>query len=107
MNSVVVMYELMNAWTLRSKGPVTEHSMHRSQTLTMFRTLAKSEVDSKGVHNVGDSGWKRVSAIMDSGSAECVGPGNNCKEHPIDGDRGATLRTDVPHYRWRCHQEQK
>ena len=36
--------------------------------------LAKSEVDSKGVHQVGDSGWKRVSAIMDSGSA------------PIDGD---------------------
>ena len=36
--------------------------------------LAKSEVDSKGVHYVGDSGWRRVSAIMDSGSAECVAP---------------------------------
>ena len=34
--------------------------------------LAKSEVDSKGLHHVGDSGWNRVSAIMDSGSAECV-----------------------------------
>ena len=31
--------------------------------------LSKSKVDSKGVHHVGDSGsgWKRVSAIMDSG----------------------------------------
>ena len=34
--------------------------------------LPKSEVDSKGVHHVGCSGWRRVSALMDSGSAECV-----------------------------------
>ena len=34
--------------------------------------LAKSEVDSKGVNHVTDSGWKRVSAIMDTGSTECV-----------------------------------
>ena len=34
--------------------------------------LAKFEMDSKGDHHVGDPGWKRVSAIMDSGSAECM-----------------------------------
>ena len=34
--------------------------------------LAVSGGDSKGVHHVGSSGWRRASAIMDSGSAECV-----------------------------------
>ena len=48
--------------------------------------LAKSEVNSKGVHHVGDSGWKRVSAIMDSGSAECVAPGTIAKNIPPEGD---------------------
>ena len=48
--------------------------------------LAKSE-DSKGVHQVGGSGWRSVSAIMDLGSAECVAP----------EDIGVTSRTDVPH----------
>ena len=45
--------------------------------------LAKTEVDNKGVHHVGDSGWKRVSAIMDSGSAECVAPETIAKNIPL------------------------
>ena len=47
--------------------------------------LAKSEVDSKGVHHVG--GWVEKSE-RDHGLWICrvCGPGNNCKEHPIDGD---------------------
>ena len=57
--------------------------MLRSPTLTQFRTLAKSEVDSKGVHHVGDSGWKRVCAIMDSGSAECVAPETIASDIPV------------------------
>ena len=45
--------------------------------------LAKSEVDSKGVLHVGDSGWKKVSAIMDSGSAECVAPETIARNVPL------------------------
>ena len=50
--------------------------------------LAKSEVDSKGVHHVGDSGWKRVSAIMDSGSAECVAPESMTRNIPLMEEQG-------------------
>ena len=45
--------------------------------------LAKSEVDGKGVHHVGDSGWRRVSAIMDSGSAECAAPETIARNIPL------------------------
>ena len=45
--------------------------------------LTKSEVDSKGVHHVGDSGWKRGSAIMDSGSAECMAPETAARNIPL------------------------
>ena len=45
--------------------------------------LAKSEVDSKGVHHVGDSGWRRVSAVVDSGSAECVAPETSARTIPL------------------------
>ena len=34
--------------------------------------LAASGGDIKGVHHVSGSGWRRLSAIVDSGSAECV-----------------------------------
>ena len=58
-------------------GPEIKVNCHR--TLNASKTnahhvsyLAKSEVDIKGVHHLGDSGWRRVSAIMDSGPAECV-----------------------------------
>ena len=45
--------------------------------------LAVSGGDSKGVHHVGSSGWRRVSAIMDSGSAECVAPENIARNTPL------------------------
>ena len=32
---------------------------------------------------MGDSGWKRVSAIMDSGSAECVVPETVARNIPL------------------------
>ena len=63
--------------------------LHIETRVTRFRwrsvcvCLAKSEVDSKGVHHVGGSGWKRVSAIMDSGSAECVAPETITRNIPL------------------------
>ena len=71
MNSAVIMNELMNM------DPQNKATCHRTfntshSDANHVSYLAKSEVDSKGVHHVNDSGWKRVSAIMDSGSAECV-----------------------------------
>ena len=45
--------------------------------------LAVSGGDSKGLHHVGGSGWRRVSAIMDSGSAECVAPGDTARNTPL------------------------
>ena len=45
--------------------------------------LTKSEVDSEGVHHVGDSGWKRVSAIMESRSAESVAPETPARNIPL------------------------
>ena len=57
--------------------------------------LAKSEVDSKGVHHVGDSGWKAVIAFMDSGSAECVAPETIARNILLMETEAS--RTDVPH----------
>ena len=64
--------------------------MNCHQTLNASKTnahyvsyLAKSEVDSKGVHHVADSGWKRVSATMDSGSAERVAPETIARNIPL------------------------
>ena len=61
-----------------------------SRTVNAFQSnahhvsyLAKSEVDNKGVHHVAGSGWRRVSAIMDSGSAECVAPENIARNIPL------------------------
>ena len=55
--------------------------------------------DSKGVHHVRESGWTRFSAVMDSGSAECVAREDIAKNIP-------SSRTDLSHSRWRCYQEQ-
>ena len=57
--------------------PDTKVSSHRgSDTLNLnahqVSYLATSGGDSKGVHHVSGPGWRRVSAIMDSESAECV-----------------------------------
>ena len=66
MNADVVMKELMNALQpLRQHFPVTEHPA------------------SRGVHHVTGSGWRRLSAIMDSGSAECVAPESIAKTIPL------------------------
>ena len=45
--------------------------------------LSASGGDSKGGHHVGGSGWRRASAIMDSGSAECVAPEDIAKRIPL------------------------
>ena len=47
------------------------------------RTWAVSGGDSKGFHHVGGSGRRRVSAIMDSGSAECLAPENIARNTPL------------------------
>ena len=39
--------------------------------------------DSKGVQHVSGPGWRRVSAIMDSGSAECVAPESIARKTPL------------------------
>ena len=65
-NAYVVMKELMNALQpLRQHFPVTE------------------DPASRGVHHVSGSGWRRLSAIMDSGSAECVAPESIAKTIPL------------------------
>ena len=60
-------------------APEKKASSHRgSNTLRLnahqVSHLATSGGDSKEVHDVSGPGWRRVSAIMDSGSAECVAP---------------------------------
>ena len=45
--------------------------------------LAASGGDSKGVHHVSGSGWRRLSGIMDSGSAECVAREDIAKSIPL------------------------
>ena len=44
---------------------------------------AKRVEDSKGDHHVSGSGWRRWSAIMESGSAECVAPESVAKSVPL------------------------
>ena len=66
MNADVVMKELMNALQpLRQHFPVTE------------------DPASRGVHHVSGSGCRRLSAIMDSGSVECVAPESIAKTIPL------------------------
>ena len=45
--------------------------------------LAASGGDGRGVHHVSVNGWRRLSAIMDSGSAECVAPESIAKCVPL------------------------
>ena len=65
----------------------TKVSGHRgSDTLKLnahqVSHFATSGGDSKGIHHVSGAGWRRVSAIMDSGSAECVARGSIAKSIP-------------------------
>ena len=55
--------------------------------------LAAPGGDSKGVHHVSGSGWMRLSAIMDSGSAECVVLEDIAKSIPVVGEQ---YRARVP-----------
>ena len=80
MHADAVMNELMDALHTINNFPVTEDSAHRSRT---------SGGVSKGVHRVSGSLWRRLSAIMDSGSAECVATESIAK----DGKWGVTSRT--------------
>ena len=73
MNVDVVMNELIYALQLLRQ----QNSSHRGSGTSKLNArqvpyLAASGGDSKGVHHVSGSGWRRLSAIMDSGSAECV-----------------------------------
>ena len=72
-------------------APKTRFSSHRRSGTSKLNAhqvsyLATSGGDSKGVHHVSGSGWRRVSAIMDSGSAEVCGTRKHCKEHIIGGN---------------------
>ena len=61
--------------TSETKGSSHERGSGPSkQNAYQVSYLAVSGGDSKEVHHVSGSGWRRVSAIMDSGSAECVAP---------------------------------
>ena len=53
------------------------------QSANQVSHLAVSGGDSKGFHHVGGCGWRRVSAIMDSGSAECLAPENIARNTPL------------------------
>ena len=101
MHADAVLNELMNAsQPLRQTFPVTKDSAHRS-----LIHISASGGGSKGVRHGSGSGWRRLSTIMDSGSAVCVTT-KPCEECSIDGNCGVTPGTDVPHCKWRCHQEQ-
>ena len=89
MHADAVMNELMDALHTINNCPVTEDSAHRSRT---------SGGDSGGVHRVSGSLWRRLSAIMDSGSAECVATDSIAK----DGKLGRHVKNSVPHCRRRC-----
>ena len=72
-------------------APETKFSSHRRSGTSKLNAhqvsyLSASGGDSKGVHHVSGSGWRRLSAIMDSGSAECVAPESIAKNIPLAGN---------------------
>ena len=93
MNAFSVMHELMIALQrLRQNIPVTKDSAHRHQV----SYLAASGGDSKGVHHVSGSDWRRLSAIMDSGSVEHVDPESLAKSVPL-------METEASRQGQTCH----
>ena len=69
-------------------NPETKVSSHRrsdpsKQCAHQVSYLAVSGGDSKGVHHVSGSGWRRVSEIMDSGSSESVAQENIARIIPL------------------------
>ena len=67
----------------------TETSSHQrgsrssEQCASQVSYLAVSAGDSKEVHHVSGAGWRRVSAIMDSGSVESVAPEDIARSVPL------------------------
>ena len=83
MNADVMMNELMNALQfLRQNFLVTVDAAHQKLNAHQVSYLAASVGDSRGVHHVSGDGCRRLSAIMDSGSAECVAPESIAKSVP-------------------------
>ena len=83
---------------LRQRPPVTnEDLVPQSSAQVQVSYLAVSAGDSKKVHHVSGAGWKRVSAIMDSGSAESAAPEDIARSVPLvetEGSRqGQTYHT--------------
>ena len=69
-------------------APDTKFPSHRRPGTSKLNAhqmsyLAASGGDSKGVHHVNGSGWRRLSAIMDSGSAECAALESIAKKIPL------------------------
>ena len=69
-------------------APDTKVSSHRGSDTLMLNAhqvsyLAMSGGDSKGVQHVSGPGWRRVSTIMNSGSAECVAPESIARSIPL------------------------
>ena len=68
-------------------APETKFSSHRGSGRSKLNAhqvsyLPASGGDSKGVHHVSGFGWRRLSPMMDSGSAECVALESNAKSIP-------------------------
>ena len=69
-------------------APETKFPSHRISGTSELNAhqvsyLAASGGDSRGVHHVSGSGWRRLSPTMDSGSAECVAPQDIAKSIPL------------------------
>ena len=70
-------------WVDERGGACTANKSSLKQSAHQVSYLAVSGGDRKGVHHVGGSGWRRLSAIMDSGSAECVAPQDIARNTPL------------------------
>ena len=89
MNADVAMNELMSALQpLRQSNPkLNAHQVSY---------IAASGGDSKGVHHVSASGWRRLNAIMDSGSADCMAQESVAKNIPL-GETEASRQGQTYH----------
>ena len=83
MNADAMMNELMNVTV--SETEVSNHRGSGTSKLNAHQVsyLAALGGDSRGVHRVSGYGWRRLSAIMDSGSAECLAPEGIAKSVPL------------------------
>ena len=84
MNADAMMNEVDECITVSE----TKSSTHRGSGTSKLNAhqvsyLAASGGDSRGVRHVSGYGWRRLSAIMDSGSAECLAPESFAKSVPL------------------------